>query len=48
MAWSVRRPAPVADALIGATAVAHNLTLATRNTEDFEATGIGLFNPFSD
>lgn len=35
-----------ADMLIGATAWTHNLTLATRNTQDFEGTGIALFNPF--
>ena len=35
-----------ADMLIGATAWTHNLTLATRNTQDFKGTGIALFNPF--
>jgi len=35
-----------ADMLIAATAWAHNLTLATRNTKDFEGTGIQIFNPF--
>lgn len=35
-----------ADMLIAATAWAHDLTLATRNTRDFEGTGIALFNPF--
>lgn len=34
------------DMLIAATARAHGLTLATRNTRDFEGTGIALFNPF--
>jgi predicted nucleic acid-binding protein len=24
----------------------HGLTLATRNTRDFEGTGIAVFNPF--
>jgi len=37
-----------ADMLIAATAWAHGLTLATRNTRDFEGTGIALFNPFED
>jgi len=35
-----------ADMLIAATAWAHGLTLATRNTRDFEGTGIPLLNPF--
>ncbi|MFM2197524.1 MAG: putative plasmid stability protein StbB [Verrucomicrobiota bacterium] len=35
-----------ADSLIAATAKVHGLTLATRNTADFEATGIALFNPW--
>jgi len=34
------------DALIGATAQVHGLTLATRNTEDFEAPRIDLINPW--
>jgi len=34
------------DSLIAATANVHGLTLATRNTADFEATGIALFNPW--
>ena len=36
-----------ADLLIAATAVVHNLALATRNTQDFENCGIPLLNPFS-
>lgn len=35
-----------ADMLIASTAWAHGLTLVTRNTRDFEGTGIALFNPF--
>jgi predicted nucleic acid-binding protein len=35
-----------ADSLIAATAKVHGLTLATRNTADFAATGIALFNPW--
>ncbi|CAO3407245.1 PIN domain-containing protein [Azospirillum largimobile] len=34
------------DALIAATAQAHGLTIATRNTRDFQAFGIPLLNPF--
>ena len=36
-----------ADMLIAATAQAHRLTLATRNTRDFEQCGIALLDPFS-
>lgn len=35
------------DGLIGATATAKGLTLATRNTKDFEGLGIELFDPWS-
>lgn len=35
-----------ADSLIAATAKVHGLTLATRNTADFAATGIAIFNPW--
>ncbi|HRQ87447.1 MAG TPA: type II toxin-antitoxin system VapC family toxin [Bacteroidia bacterium] len=34
------------DSLIAATAKVHRLTLATRNTADFAATGIQLVNPW--
>lgn len=37
---------PYYDSLIAATARVHNLTLATRNTADFRATGIPLVNPW--
>ena len=37
---------PYQDAFIAATAKVHNLTLATRNTGDFEAYGIDLVNPW--
>lgn len=34
------------DAMIAATAKVHGLTVATRNTADFKAFGVTLFNPF--
>lgn len=37
---------PENDAWIAASAMQHNLTLVTRNTADFERTGVRLLNPF--
>ncbi|MGO1318884.1 MAG: type II toxin-antitoxin system VapC family toxin [Galactobacter sp.] len=37
---------PVMDALIAGICHSRNATLATRNTKDFEATGIRLINPW--
>ena len=34
------------DAMIAATAVVHDLTVATRNTRDFALLGVKTFNPF--
>ena len=34
------------DALIAATAVAHGLTVATRNVKDFTPFGVPILNPF--
>ena len=36
-----------ADLLIAATALTHGLKVVTRNTSDFEPTGVGIINPFS-
>lgn len=44
---SVGRPIGAMDALIAATAVAHELTLVTRNIADFEAMDIPLVNPWT-
>ena len=41
------RPISTADAVIAATALAHDGQLATRNTADFEAIGLPLINPWS-
>ena len=43
-----RRRIEVADGLIAATALVHDLTLWTRNTQDFHGTGVRLFNPWED
>ncbi len=40
------KPIPSIDSLIGATAIAHNLTIVTRNTEDLAGTGARLLNPW--
>ena len=42
------KPKPLADGLIAATAVQHDLTVATRNVADFEPFGVMLFNPWAD
>jgi toxin FitB len=39
-------PLNVADGLIAATALEHDLTIVTRNVKDFEGLGVGLFNPW--
>lgn len=40
-------PRPVVDALLGATALRHQLTLVTRNVSDLQDSGVRLLNPFS-
>ena len=37
---------PVVDGLIAATALVHDLTVVTRNTDDFQRSGAKLINPF--
>jgi predicted nucleic acid-binding protein len=39
------RPLPTVDSLIAATALAHGLTIVTRNTKDFEGIGAMTLNP---
>jgi len=39
-------PVPTIDGLLGATALAHNLTVVTRNERDIKATGARVFNPW--
>lgn len=38
---------PERDALIGATALVHGMTLATRNVADFEPMGVPVLNPWN-
>jgi predicted nucleic acid-binding protein len=40
-------PRPERDALIAATALAHSLTVVTRNSADFESAGVVLLNPWT-
>lgn len=37
---------PLLDGMLAATALEHNLTIATRNTRDFKKTGVKTVNPF--
>lgn len=37
---------PLLDGMIAATALQHDLTIATRNTRDFEKAGVKALNPF--
>lgn len=41
------RPLKVADGLIAASALEHDLTIVTRNVKDFEGLGIKVFNPWT-
>lgn len=43
---TVRRTLSVVDALLAATALAHDFTLVTRNTRDIHDTGVRYLNPF--
>jgi toxin FitB len=37
---------PIKDSMIAATALVHDLEVATRNQRDFEKTGVRIVNPF--
>ena len=41
------RAMPLKDSLIAATSLAHGLTVATRNTRDFQQAGVKVFDPFA-
>lgn len=43
-----RRTLPVIDGLIAATALEFDLTVATRNVEDFKSSGVSVINPFEE
>ncbi len=45
-ALHVPDPRSERDALIAATALVHSMTVVTRNTADFQATGVPLVNPW--
>lgn len=47
-ALHVPNPRPDRDAYIAATALVHDLTVVTRNTRDFEGTGVRLFDPWEE
>lgn len=42
------QPPPVIDTLLAATALEHDLYLATRNVRDVAGTGAAVFNPWDD
>lgn len=42
------RTLPVVDCLLAATALAHDMTLVTRNTRDVRDTGVRMLNPWND
>lgn len=41
------RAMPVKDSLIAASAIQHNLTIVTRNVNDFQHASVPLINPFA-
>ena len=44
---SMRQPLPSIEGLLAATAAVHDLTIVTRNTADFERSGVAILNPFA-
>ena len=46
-AMHVPNPRPVRDTFIAATALEHRMIVVTRNTVDFEETGVNMINPWA-
>ena len=44
---SLHQPLPAADGLIAATALEHQLSIVTRNIDDFKRSGVHIINPFT-
>jgi len=44
---SAVRPLPVIDSLLAATALAHGMTLVTRNLRDMAGTGVAMIDPWN-
>lgn len=44
---SPAQPLPAIDGLLAATGLEHKLTIVTRNTADFQRSGVTTLNPFS-
>ena len=42
----LRNPLTAIDSLLAATALVHGLKIATRNIEDFAASGVPILNPW--
>jgi hypothetical protein len=40
------QPLPVTDGLLAATGIEHKLTIVSRNTDDFQRSGVNTLNPF--
>lgn len=45
---NARRTYPIIDALLAATAIAHDFVLVTRNVDDIGGSGVRYLNPFVD
>jgi toxin FitB len=42
----LRQPVPILDGFLAATAMVHNLTVVSRDTDGFRNTGVRVINPF--